>query len=102
MVLWMKPPVGWFKRHVEGSYQGNMGPCGEGGVIQDEDVNLKVTFFAKYEDGTNNGAKLEALISGIKLCKTMNHQNIIIEMDSTLVVSWLMKHLCPTWYLWDF
>lgn len=68
MVLWDKLQVGWW-----------------GGIIWDEDGYLKATFLDKFEIGTNNGAKLHALISDNRLYKTLEIQNIIIEMDSGLV-----------------
>lgn len=32
----------------------------------------------------------------------MGYQNIHIELDSKMVVKWLHKNLCSTWYLWNF
>lgn len=78
MVLWHKPVASWFKLYVDDSCRGNTGPCGGGRIIRDEYENLKIDFSKKFENGINNGAKLQALIRGIRLCKTMDIWHIII------------------------
>lgn len=71
-------------------------------AIHNEFGNLKATFSKKFEVGTNKGAELQLLISGIRLYKTLGIENIIIEIDFELVVGWIRKNLCSSWYLWDF
>lgn len=92
MVLWTKSPTGWFKLNVDGSCKGNLGSCGDGGIFHDEFNDLKVAFSKKFKNETNNGAELYDLVSGIRLCKTLAIQNIIIETNSELVVGWLRKN----------
>lgn len=41
LVAWSKPSLGYVKLNVDGSYRGNPGSCGGGGVIQDEFGNIK-------------------------------------------------------------
>lgn len=55
----------------------------------------------KLELRMNNGAELQALTSGVWLCKELGHQNICIEINSELVVGWLNAKCCSSWYLWD-
>lgn len=43
-------------------------------------------FLGKFEIGTNNGAKLQALTGEVRLCKILGFQHIIIETISELVV----------------
>lgn len=74
MVLRAKSSTGLFKFNIDGSYR-------------DKFRNLKAAFSKKCENGTNKGAKLQTLISIIKLCKTLDIQNIIIKTYSELVVS---------------
>lgn len=46
--------------------------------------------------------KLQSLIAGVRLCKDLGFQHIMIEFDLELVVDWMHKNICLTWYLWDF
>lgn len=55
----------------------------------------------RLEDGTNNGAEIQALISDIKLCKRLGFGHIIIETYSELVVNWGRNNIYNAWYLWD-
>lgn len=102
MVLCTNPLDGWFKLQVDRSYKGNPCPCGKCGILRDEFGNFKPAFLEKFKNETNNEAKLQALISGISMCKTLDIQNIIIETNSELVVGWLKKNHCSAWYLWNF
>lgn len=52
---------------------GNLSSCGGGGIIQDSDNTLKATFSKKFDIGTTNGAELQGLINGIRLCKDMGY-----------------------------
>ncbi|KAF5464702.1 hypothetical protein F2P56_014758 [Juglans regia] len=101
-VVWEKPPVVWLKLNVDGSCRGNPGSCGGGSIIRYSDGNMKAAFFEKLEPGTNNGVELRAITSDVRLCKELGYQNICIESNLELVVSWLITRVCTTWYLWDF
>lgn len=64
-----------------------------GGVNRDFSDNWKVFFPEKFENGMNNDAELQMLISRIRLCKSMDYQNIQIGIDSKLIVNWLEKNI---------
>lgn len=51
----------------------NPSSCGGGHIIQDSDGTLKATFSKNFDAGTTNGAELQELISGIRLCKDMGY-----------------------------
>lgn len=59
---------------------------------------FKAAFSKNLEEGTNNGAKIQALISGVKLCKRLACRHIIIEIDS----NWVRSNRCNAYYLLDF
>lgn len=98
-IVWEKPSEGWLKLNIDGFCRGNRDHVGVGGIIRYSNDNLKAAFSKNFEIGMNNGTKLQTLISGIRLCKEMEYQNIHIESDTELVVGWLQKNLCSSWYL---
>lgn len=66
-VVWSKPLVGWIKLNVDGSCRANLNTC-DGGILQDGHGNFQAAFSKMLEDGTNNGAKIQPLTSGLKIC----------------------------------
>lgn len=69
----MKPPTGWVKLYVDRSCRGILGSCGEGDIIQDDTESFLRGFSEKFESNTNNSAKLQALIYGVRICKDMGY-----------------------------
>ncbi|KAJ0029811.1 hypothetical protein Pint_13441 [Pistacia integerrima] len=102
LVYWRKPAEGWIKLNVDGCCRGNPGSCGGGGVIRDVRGIFKGDFSSSFGHGTNNEVELRALLAGISLCKELGFNQINIENDSTLIVSWLSSRKCTAWYLWDY
>ncbi|KAJ0074622.1 hypothetical protein Patl1_37562 [Pistacia atlantica] len=102
LIYWRKPAEGWIKLNVDGCCRGNPGNCGGGGVIQDVRGIFRRAFSSSFGHGTNNEAELRALLAGISLCKKLGFNQINIESDSTLIVSWLSSRKCMAWYLWDY
>lgn len=93
-VIWNKPPINWIKHNVDGSCKGNLGSCGGGGILRDDQNRFRVTFSKKLADGTNKSAKILALIYGVKLCKRLEFKQISIKIDYELVVGWIPKKIC--------
>ncbi|KAG6729530.1 hypothetical protein I3842_01G032600 [Carya illinoinensis] len=94
IVKWSRPPEGWFKLNCDGSCRGNPGNTGGGGIIRDSHGLVKGAFSTYYEYGTNNSAELKAIVEGVRLCKRLHMNNIIIESDSKIVVDWIRKRKC--------
>lgn len=92
-MTWSKPLVRWIKLNVDGSCRGKLSPCGGGGILRDDHGIFKASFLEKLEDVTNNGAELQALISGVKLYKSLGFEHISIETNFDLVVGWVKKNL---------
>lgn len=101
-VMWEKPLVGWIKLNIDSSCKGNHGSFGGGDIIRDNRKNLLAADSKKLGNGTSNGAEVQALISGIRLCHDLNFVNVCIESDSTLVVGWMKGNRCTPWYLWRY
>ncbi|KAF5462640.1 hypothetical protein F2P56_018628 [Juglans regia] len=63
---------------------------------------MKFAFAARLGRGTNTNAELRALLLGLRRCRELGVDNIILELDSLLVVNWLKDGKCSLWYLEDF
>jgi ribonuclease HI len=101
-VSWEKPELGWFKLNTDGSSLVNPGISGAGGLIRDHKGNLIVAFSEYICIGSNNKAELLGVLIGLRKCKAMGLRNIVIELDSSLIVTWFEKGSCRAWYLEDF
>jgi ribonuclease HI len=101
-VSWEKLELGWFKLNTNGSSLVNPGESGAGGLIRDHKGNLIVAFSEYFGIDSNNKAKLLGVLIGLRKCKAMGLRNIVVELDSSLIVTWFEKGSCRVWYLEDF
>ncbi|KAH0693693.1 hypothetical protein KY285_020790 [Solanum tuberosum] len=47
--------------------------------------------------GTNNQAEVEAAVFGLSWCVHLNYQKVVLEVDSQMLVDWLLKKSAPPW-----
>ncbi|XP_041016195.1 14.7 kDa ribonuclease H-like protein [Juglans microcarpa x Juglans regia] len=87
---------------MDGSSIGNPGSCGIGRVIRDDLGRLVQAYASHVGYGSNNKVELMALLHGLRICKSLNISNVIVEMDSMVVISWWLRGRCGVWYLEDF
>lgn len=102
IVKWLKPAEGSVKLNVDGSYRGNLGRMGAGGIIHDNKANMLLAFLVGLGHGTHNAAEFMAVLYGLQYCKEMGLMKVEVELDSMLVVNLLEKKRCGIWYLEDF
>lgn len=86
MVLWNKSPTIWFKLNVNSSCRGNQGPMKEVGLFDMKMESLRSFSWRNLKMGPIIGPSFKYLLVA-SVCKNMDIQNIIIEIDSALVVS---------------
>ncbi len=71
--------------YTDGTCFGNPGPMGIGVYVVGKEVELK---HAQYMGkGTNNQAEYLAMITGIRLCKTIGAKTIHVRSDSQLLIN---------------
>ncbi|XP_042944671.1 uncharacterized protein LOC122278558 [Carya illinoinensis] len=102
VVQWHKSPLGWFKLNTNGSSLGNPGSCGTGGVIRHATGQLVKAFASPSGMGSNNKAELLALLYGLRECTSLHLSNVIVEVDSMVIISWWHRGHCGVWYLEDY
>ncbi|KAK6780041.1 hypothetical protein RDI58_022225 [Solanum bulbocastanum] len=96
-VKWIKPPDTWVKLNTDGSALNNPGNIGAGGILRNQNGDLLFAFSAPLGEGTNNQAEVEAAIFGLSWCANLNYKNVILEVDSQLLVEWMKDHITASW-----
>lgn len=71
---------------TDGGARGNPGPAGLGLVIKDEQGNIVLEHGQYLGETTNNVAEYSALISALKFAKSFGATEVVIQMDSELIV----------------
>ena len=90
-VRWERPPSGWKKLNTDGSCIGNLRSSGCGGAVRDEHGEW-IAGFSRYI-GTSSSivAEMWALRDGLVLCKNLNIQCLVVELDANMIVNVLTK-----------
>ena len=88
--------------NADGGSRGNPGPAAIGVVLRDETGKVIETYNHKIGVATNNIAEYKALIKSLELAKKYTAGELIVHMDSELVVRQVSgqykvkaKHLKP-------
>uniref|UniRef100_M1D937 Non-LTR retroelement reverse transcriptase n=1 Tax=Solanum tuberosum TaxID=4113 RepID=M1D937_SOLTU len=92
-----KPPTQWVKINTDGSALSNPGRTGAGGIIRDQAGEMLLAFATPLGEGTNNQAEVEATIFGMTWSLELGHKNVLLEVDSQLLVDWIMQKINPHW-----
>lgn len=72
--------------HTDGGSRGNPGPAAWGFVIKDEAGQVLLERGQYIGETTNNVAEYSALIEGLKSVLDMDASDVVIKMDSELIV----------------
>ncbi|KAH0644828.1 hypothetical protein KY284_032712 [Solanum tuberosum] len=97
LVQWIKPSDAWVKLNTDRSALSNPGKIGAGGILRDSNGKLLFTYSAPLGEGTNNQEEVEADTFGISWCVHINYHKVILEVDSQLLVDWLLAISAPSW-----
>ncbi|XP_049348952.1 uncharacterized protein LOC125813502 [Solanum verrucosum] len=96
-VRWIKPPEQWIKINTDGSALSNPGRIGAGGILRDQTGEMILAFATPLGEGTNNQAEAEAAIFGMTWAFELGYRKLILEVDSQLLVDWIMHKTDPHW-----
>ena len=97
LLAWNKPTDQWIKINTGGNALGYLGRLGAGGIWRDKSGQLLMAFATTLGEGTNNKVEIEAAIFGLTWALDLGYKNIILEMDSQLVVNWINQQATPQW-----
>lgn len=77
---------GMYKLFTDGGARGNPGPAGLGAVLYDPEGNLLAEKKDFLTEATNNLAEYKALQMGLKLALDHKVEELLVHMDSELIV----------------
>ncbi|KAK6780036.1 hypothetical protein RDI58_022220 [Solanum bulbocastanum] len=97
LVMWRRPPKNWVKLNTDGSALDNPGKLGAGGIIRDHRGEIILAFSTPMGEGTNNQAEIGAAIFGMTWLIQLGYRNVLLEVDSQLLVDWIMAKTKPPW-----
>jgi len=89
--LWHPPPKGFLKFNIDGAFKGNLGEAGHGGVLRDDRGDIIFIFYGNLGKTTNNMVKLMAMEQSLEFLVQENRQNMIIEVDSEIVINFVRR-----------
>ena len=75
--------------YADGGARGNPGPAGIGVVIYDSKKKKLKEFYKYIGEATNNNAEYNALIQGLEEARSMGAEEVVVNLDSELVVNQL-------------
>lgn len=75
--------------YADGGSRGNPGPAGIGVVILDEKKKKLKELYRYIGETTNNNAEYNALICGLEEAEALGADEIVVNLDSELVVKQL-------------
>lgn len=87
LIVWTLPEVGRLKLNVDGGSCGNPGLSGGGGIIRDSQGIVIATFAHFYSQATNTIIECRALLDGLRLCHSLGLRDLLVEFDSSVVIS---------------
>ncbi|KAJ7960539.1 Ribonuclease H protein [Quillaja saponaria] len=91
-MVWEPPEFGWLKLNVDGLTLGKPGPARIGGVLRDQEGNVKAMFSNSIGIADSNSAKLKAICGARNLVASNvigMDMKVIVESDSTIATNWV-------------
>ncbi|XP_060170402.1 uncharacterized protein LOC132601318 [Lycium barbarum] len=97
MVLWNCPGDNEWKLNTDGSYIADQGKAGAGGILRKSNGHMVMAFASPVHFTTNNYSETQAALQGIQWCLDHNFNNLILELDSLLVVNMILAKCKVPW-----
>ncbi|XP_059295412.1 uncharacterized protein LOC132048740 [Lycium ferocissimum] len=96
-VYWSKPQGLQVKINTDGSSIKEKKKAGAGGIIRDHEGRMILAFTQSIGYCSNNEAEIKAAQIGLYYCSTLGLKNVILEMDSKLIVDMIIEIRKPSW-----
>ncbi len=87
-------PQCFFNYNIDGASKGNQGTADFGGMLRDENGSILFIFHFHLGRATNNMVELMALEQCLDFLEEDNHQNVIFEADSELIINSVKRISC--------
>ncbi|XP_055835240.1 uncharacterized protein LOC129903721 [Solanum dulcamara] len=96
-VCWSKPTDHLVKLNTDGSALTNPDNIGGGGILRNASGDLMFAYAIPLGSGTNNQAEIKAVIFGLSWCLHLGYNQVILEVDSQLLLKWMQQEAKPPW-----
>ena len=96
MDSWIPPPSSFVKLNFDDASKGNPGPAGAGGVFRNERGEILHIYTLNLGHSTNNVVELNAMVKGLNISIQKGFQKLILEGDSSLVITICRKLMNDT------
>lgn len=99
---WVPPCVGMFKVNFNRASFGNPEPAGYGFIVRDHHRNIGSAKGRPLETRDDIHAEILSLLESLRIIKSKNLINYIVEGDSKTVISWGRGEKCSSWRMRHF
>ncbi|XP_059306517.1 uncharacterized protein LOC132057959 [Lycium ferocissimum] len=99
MVHWDRPQGNKLKLNTDGSFIGSSKSAGIGGIVRKGNGDMVMAFTKSVDFSTNNSCELQVAVCGINWCCEYQQGQLILEMDSLVVVNMLKGQTTVPWNL---
>ena len=89
-------PSSFIKLNFDGASKGNPGPAGGEGVFRNSQGEILHIYTINLGHSTNNSAELNAMVKGLNIAIYKGFEKLILEGDSSLVITIYHKLLNDT------
>ena len=90
-ICWERPPLGWKKLNIDGSWLGGVDRASCGGLVRDDQEEWVAGFSRHIGLANSFTAELWGLREGLILCYNLNIESLVVELDAQAVVD-VMKN----------
>lgn len=88
-----------FKFNVDRVSRGKLGPAGIGGVLHDEEGEIKLFFSEPVGIKDSNEVEFPGIRKALELQNSFENGKLIIDSDSTNAIAWARGKKTPPWRL---
>ncbi|XP_057853747.1 uncharacterized protein LOC131063815 [Cryptomeria japonica] len=97
--VWKPPKMGWFKLNFDGASRGNLGQASIGCCLHNLDGTEMAWRVKPVGIETNNRVELLVLVDGLKMCRALGVEKLVVEGDSTIMINAMRKGSIINWRL---
>ncbi|XP_055824364.1 uncharacterized protein LOC129892852 [Solanum dulcamara] len=86
------------KLNTDGSALHNPGKIGGGELLRNSQGDLIFAYSVPFGEGTNNQSEIMTAIFGLSWYLQLGYTNVILEVDSEMLIRWIKQQAKPSWY----
>lgn len=99
IVKWLRPEENTWKLNTDGSFMAVQGRAGAGNIVRMINGHLVMAFATPIQFSTNNFSEAQAALQGTLWCCQQGFAELILELNSMLVVNMILGTTNIPWRL---